>query len=446
MRGKLQRIVLGGLVFLSACTHDPQVLKSDLDETLRLEIETVSPTGTMDHFMLPHGHMYNMIPQDPKNPMNHAKVELGKQLFFETGMAVEANQPSGMGTYSCATCHTPEAGFRVGREQGIADGGVGFGLSGDERLMHGDYEVHQLDVQGIRPLSILNVCEVTNTMWAGPFGSEDNNVGTEANWTGLFHVNELGYRGLESQNIEGMELHRLNMTPDLAEAFQYTELFDEAFPDFTGDERYSRLTASLAISAYLRSVTTTEAPFQQWIRGYTDAMSDQAKRGAILFFGEARCTNCHNEANLGGNSFHALGVKDLYEQGGTVGTGPNEERNKGRAFFTQDDDDLYAFRVPQLYNLKDAPVFFHGASKRSLEEVIAYKCEAISENPHVPNERLSPFFKPLELTEQERADLLAFLRDGLFDPDIQRFVPSSVGSGNCFPNNDPVSRAQLGCQ
>ena len=118
----------------------------------------------------------------------------------------------------------------------------------------------------------------------------------------------------------------------------------------------------------------------------------------------------------------------------------------GRSLFTGKDSDQFRFRVPQLYNLKNAPVYFHGSSKTSLEEVIAYKCAAKSENPNVPDEKLSTFFQPLNLTEDERKDLLEFIRDGLYDSQISRFVPTSVGSGNCFPNNDPISRAELGCE
>lgn len=434
------------VLFSGGCTHDPKVISAPLDESLLHLLEQVSPTGKMDHFILPTGQNLSQIPQDPKNPLNAAKIELGKMLFFETGMAVEPKHPSGLGTYSCATCHTPEACFRIGRVQGIADGAAGFGMNGDERILLSEYQISELDVQGARPLSVLNVCAVINTMWAGPFGSDGANVGTESHWVGDFASNYTGYKALEAQNIVGMKTHRLNMTPELAEAFGYTELFNEAFPDFPENERISRLTASLAISAYLRTLNTTDAPFQRWVRGYMDAMTPAEKRGAILFFGKANCTRCHFEANLGSNTFHALGVSDLYFCTDAVGTGPTEARNQGRALFTQDDSDRFRFRVPQLYNLKDATVFFHGSSKLSLEDVIAYKCAAVSENPNIPNDRLSPFFQPLDLTPEERQDLLAFLRDGLYDPNIQRFVPTSVGSGNCFPNNDPVSRAELGCQ
>lgn len=434
------------IVLLGACKHEPITNIAPLDDLLMSELEQVSPTGSLEYYILPMSSSLSQIPQDPKNPLNPAKVTLGKMLFFETGMAIEPRHPSGLGTYSCATCHTPEAGFRVGRVQGIADGGIGFGLAGDQRLMHDDYEVHELDVQGIRPLSVLNVCEVTNTMWAGSFGAEGSNVGTEDRWTGDFSNNFSGYKALEAQNFVGMKTHRLNMTPEMAEAFGYTQLFNDAFPDFPENDRINRLTASLAISAYLRTLNTTEAPFQRWVRGFMDEMTPAQKRGAILFFAKANCARCHNEPNLGSNTFHALGVNDLYNCTEAVGTGPFEERNKGRGLFTLEQQDLFRFRVPQLYNLKDAPVYFHGSSKTTLEEVIAYKCAAVSENPNVPDELLSPFFQPLDLTEQERSDLLEFIRDGLYDPNIQRFVPSAIGSGNCFPNNDPISRAELGCE
>ena len=434
------------ILFLGSCTHDPVITIAPLDVTLREKLESVSPTGSMEYYILPMSSNLSQIPQDPKNPLTPEKVELGKFLFFETGMAIEPKHPSGLGTFSCATCHTPEAGFRIGRFQGIADGAMGFGQKGDYRLMHDDYIVSELDVQGIRPLSVLNVSMVTNTMWAGPFGADGNNVGTEDRWVGDFATNFTGYKALEAQNIVGMKTHRLNITPEMAEAFGYTELFNKAFAEFPENERITQLTASLAISAYLRTLTTTQAPFQRWVRGFMDEMTPAQKRGAILFFDKANCARCHFEPNLGSNTFHALGVKDLFECEGSVGTGPQEARNNGRFLFTGNASDQYRFRVPQLYNLKDAPVYFHGSSKTSIEEVIDYKCAAVSENPNVPNEKLSPFFQPLNLTAEERQDLLEFIRDGLYDADISRFVPTSLGSGNCFPNNDPISRTELGCE
>lgn len=106
---------------------------------------------------------------------------------------------------------------------------------------------------------------------------------------------------------------------------------------------------------------------------------------------------------------------------------------------------MFRFKVPSIYNMKNSPFYFHGSSKHSLTEVIEYFNLGIAENPRVPAANLSPFFTPLYLTEAEKADLLAFLRDGLYDPDLDRYMPVNVLSGSCFPNNDAVSRHELGC-
>ncbi|MCB0587977.1 MAG: hypothetical protein KDD06_21980, partial [Phaeodactylibacter sp.] len=70
----------------------------------------------------------------------------------------------------------------------------------------------------------------------------------------------------------------------------------------------------------------------------------------------------------------------------------------------------------------------------------------IPDNPNVPEENISPYFHPLNLTDAEMEDLVEFLSHGLYDPNLERYVPDAVLSGNCFPNNDPLSRAHLGCE
>ncbi len=67
------------------------------------------------------------------------------------------------------------------------------------------------------------------------------------------------------------------------------------------------------------------------------------------------------------------------------------------------------------------------------------------ENPNVPEEQKSSKFKSLRLTEEEQSQLLRFLENGLRDPDLSRYKPDAILSGNCFPNNDDQSRLDLGC-
>ena len=106
---------------------------------------------------------------------------------------------------------------------------------------------------------------------------------------------------------------------------------------------------------------------------------------------------------------------------------------------------MYKFKVPQLYNLKEAPFLFHGSSMTSLREAVEYFNDAIPENKDVPESLIAPHFKPLEMTEEEMDALTEFLNHSLYDPNIQRYVPDYVLSGNCIPNNDSLSKQDLNC-
>ena len=167
-------------LFLFACTQDR--LENPLDTNLDRTLKDVSPTGELDHFILPDSDNLDAIPQGIGNALTPEKVALGKMLFFETGMALDAMHEEGKGTYSCSSCHVPASGFMPGRVQGIADGGLGFGFNGEARDQDNRYQEEEMDVQGTRPLSLLNVTYVTNSMWNGKFGANGVNVGTEYAW------------------------------------------------------------------------------------------------------------------------------------------------------------------------------------------------------------------------------------------------------------------------
>ena len=432
---------------LTSCDYDTLHEADALDVQLKERLRIASPTGNFEHFILPSGTDYENIPQEPTNPLTPEKIALGKYLFFETGIGVKAAKASGMGTYSCATCHVPTAGFRPGRHQGIADGGVGFGENGEFRELNPEYNEDEIDAQGARPLSVLNVAYVTNTFWNGQFGAGHINEGTESRWNheDATDINELGMLGPEVQNIEGLEVHRMEMTEELAEELGYRVLFDLAFGDVPRNERYSNHSTAMALSAYIRTLLPNRAPFQDWLKGDYNAMSDSEKRGAILFFNEARCYTCHYSPGLNSMEFHALGVYDLHQTGG-LNTSEDDRRHLGRGGFTGKAEDLYKFKVPQLYNLADAPFFFHGSSKETLEEVVDYKDLATGENPNVPTGQISDKFRPIGLSDAEKQDLLEFLKKALRDPYLNRYVPPFVQSGNCFPNNDPLSVEQMGCE
>ena len=276
-------VLLAALIF--ACTHDP--LFNPLDYQLETRLQELSPGGDINYFRLPDSDDFNSIPQGVGNRLTPEKVALGKMLFYETGLGEDAKYQNGKDTYSCSTCHVPSAGFMPGRLQGIADGGVGFGLNGESRSMMNGYDESELDVQGARALSLLNVAYVTNTTWSGQFGANFVNEGTEYAWTDIREVNHMGLDGLEAQNIEGTIIHRMRLSRGLLDTLGYLPMFDAAFPEFPESERYNRVTTSLALSAYLRTLLANEAPFQRWLKGEQDAMDEQVKTGALLFFGKA---------------------------------------------------------------------------------------------------------------------------------------------------------------
>lgn len=434
------------LMSISSCTKDQMPPSTDVDNQLRAFMKSTAENGRLDYYILPDEDDLANVPQDPKNILTEEKVELGKLLFFDTGMAMDAAYPSGIGTYSCASCHIPSAGFRPGRAQGIADGGLGYGVNGENRVKNRDYKGNEIDAQGARPLTLINVAYVTNTFWNGQFGATEVNVGTEDLWDLRedTHINQLGFEGIESQNMEGVITHRMRYDKELLDEYGYTAMFDAAFPEIPVAERYGHFTGSLALSAYIRTILSTKAPLQKWLKGDDFAMSIEEKRGAVLFFGKARCNNCHYRPNLGSLEFHALGVNDMH-QIPSFNTSEDDRRNLGRGGFTLNKADNYKFKVPGLYNLADAPFFFHGSSARTLEEAIDYKISALSENENVAQHLISEKFLPLNLTEDERADLLLFLETSLRDPDLVRYQPEEVLSGFCFPNNDSQSNIDLGC-
>jgi len=443
---KVTIAIFAVILFTLSCTKDTMPSLIEIDTQFRNLVRLHSPTSSADFYILPEEGELASIPQDPKNPLTPEKVELGKMMFYETGLAQDAMRPAGTGTYSCATCHIPKAGFYPNTFQGIADGGTGFGANGENRLMNAEYIESELDVQSARPLSLVNVAYVTNTFWNGQFGSGGVNEGTEDVWPlrADTDLNHLGFSGIETQNFIGLIDHRITINEELLSDLGYLDLYNEVFADVPVDERYTIRTASLAYSAYIRSIVSSEAPFQSWLKGDNDALSYEAKKGGILFFSKANCYVCHYNENLGSAEFHGLGVNDMYQQP-SYNTSPDDRRNLGRGGFTLNAEDNYKFKVPGLYNVGDNKFFFHGASARTLDDVLDYKIAAEAENPVVPASQMSDKFNPISLTDEEKQHLLAFLQDGLRDPNLERHAPTSLPSGNCFPNNDPQSRIDLGC-
>lgn len=439
-------------LFFTACNPDESWTEDGyyLDQRLNEVLTGASGGVGKNHFILPESTDFTSIPQDPHNPISAAKVQLGKMLFHETFIGQNPKKTESIGTYSCASCHHVKAGFQACLPQGLGEGGIGFGINGEGRHRDNSYSDADLDVQPIRSPSALNIAYQTNILWNGQFGATGVNVGTESSWTAGTpkEKNFLGFEGTETQAIAGQDVHRLLVTNDVLSSIQeYLQLFEDAFPDEPQNQRINKINAGLSIAAYERTLLANKAPFQKWLRGDLNALTESQKRGAILFFSKAECYSCHNGPALNAMDFYALGMNDLNDgnYGNVFNVSDTKPENKGRGGFTNRAEDMYKFKVPQLYNLKNSPFYGHGASFTNIRQVVEYKNNAVPQNPDVPAYQLAQQFKKLYLSDTEIDYIVDFLENALNDPELGRYVPDALPSGNCFPNNDPMSKTDLGC-
>ena len=445
---------ISAAILLSSCNPSQSTNPEPQDKDSQMLATILDALGQQGYSQLhmPDPHELAAIPQDPNNPLTHQKVSLGRMLFHETALGRDAAEDVGIGTYSCASCHHASAGFQAGVQQGLGDGGVGFGVRGEGRVISPDYDPTEIDRQPMRSPTAMNGAFTPVTLWNGQFGAHGPNAGTEAQWTEdtPLVVNYLGYLGLETQAIAGLTVHRMAPTPEFfLHMPDYVALFDAAFPDVQEDNRYSVEMAGLAIAAYERTIMASESPFQRWLNGEHSAMTSLQKDGAMVFFGAAKCGTCHNGPALTDGGFHALGMPDMPGNEILDATGKGYGKSSadaalGRGGFTGEDGDKYAFKTPQLYNLEDGRFYGHGGTFYSLSEVVDYKLAGMSAKPEV-TPYLSPDYDAVEITEDQKNSLLRFLQEALYDPGLHRYVPNNTVSGQCFPNNDPQSSIDLGC-
>ena len=414
------------VIAVAGCTSssEPTDATGVLDDQLERAI-TLDGQRRVSNFELPTSDDFDKLPQDPRNPLTADKVALGKWLFHEPGLSTT-------GTVSCATCHHAGAGFQAGAARSVGRGGVGWGRNGEGRTGGPG-----ADVPAVRAPSALHVAFQRVQHWSGLFGSDGPNDGlpVETDPNKPAWANALGYQGAESQAIGAMMNHGLQGHEQaLIDAHPaYGEAWEQVWPG----QPPTMERVGLTIAAFERTLTATEAPFQRWLRGDFTAMSDAQKRGALLFFGKALCADCHTGPALNSMAFYSLGMRDQ------PGLEPSDPLAAGRFSVSGDAADRAAFKVPQLYNLADSPFLGHGGTFSSVEEVIAYYNDGI---PDVQTGNVTPRFAPLNLSEGEMDDLISFVRDALRDPHLDRYSPSSLPSGNCFPANDAAARRDLGCQ
>lgn len=309
------------------------------------------------------------MPDD--NPLTSEKAELGKILFFDRRL-------SGNGFVACSTCHLPNAGWGDGNALSLGYPGT----------------LHWRNSQ-----TIINTAYQSKLFWGGEKTSLEAQA--KSAWTG---------------NIAGnldpiMAEETLRQIPDYVRRFQ--EVFGTESPTFDDALR--------ALAAFEATVNSRNVPFDNYLRGNQDAMSDAALRGADLFVGKARCIECHGGPLFTDQSYHNTGVPKnpefesdplrqitLRYQHRARGV-PEEvyrsaDRDLGLYYTTKQDVDKGKFRTPPLREVGQTSPYMHNGVFETLEEVVEFYNEGGGENPN-----LDPLVRPLGLTADEIADVVAFL-------------------------------------
>jgi len=161
-----------------------------------------------------------------------------------------------------------------------------------------------------------------------------------------------------------------------------------------------------AIAAYVRTIVSGNSAHDRFLAGDKSALSPAAQRGLTLFEGKARCVRCHTGFNFTDEGYHNIGV------------GMNKETpDLGRYAVTKNEADKGAFKTPTLRDVAKRGPYLHDGGEKTLEGVIAFYNKG-----GVKNSWLSREMQPLNLTAQEQADLVAFLRslNGEIAPDVSR--------------------------
>jgi len=319
------------------------------------------------------------VPAD--NPMTEAKVELGRYLFYDKRLSLDESM-------SCGTCHQQDKAFTDGRA--TAPG------------INGEFGVRS-------SMSLVNVAYLPALTWANPLLKK---LETQA-LVPIFgsHPVEMGMEGKETL-----------LFARLAADARYPALFKTAFPEVDGAMSLDTLTK--AIASFERSLLSFEAPYYRYkYQDDKEALSDSAKRGESLFFGERfECYHCHGGLNLTDNLVHArLPFEELgFHNTGLYnidGKGAYPPGNPGIREVTDNPADEGKFRTPTLLNIALTAPYMHDGSIPTLEAVLtehyARRGKAVSDGQS-PNPLRSPLLVGYAFTNYDIADLLAFL-DALTD-------------------------------
>ena len=283
-------------------------------------------------------------PYPEENQPSHARVELGKKLFFDPRL-------SGDGNMSCATCHNPMLGW----SDGLATA-KGFKSKVLDRATP----------------TIVNTAYNTIQMWDGRKKSlEDQAMGP--------------MEATVEMNMDTAKLFKwLNENPE------YRAAFTKAYPG----KKIDADSVSKAIASYERTIISNNSPFDRWVKGDADAMTSQQIRGFALFNGKAKCAACHSAPNFTDNGFHNLGLASFGKKNPDMGRYSQRPLKLMKG----------AFKTPTLRDIALTAPYFHDGSAETLLDVVNHY-----QKGGVVKTNLSPNMQSLDLTSQEKDDLVEFL-------------------------------------
>ena len=299
---------------------------------------------------------FQPLPDQPpipeNNPQTDAKIELGKQLFFDPRLSIS-------GTHSCNSCHNLAAGGEDNRARPI---GV-YGRKGQRSTL---------------------------TLWNAAYH-------TVYNWDGSTNtLEEQAQKHITDPNTMGMP-DGYTVVGRIATIPGYQKQFETVF----GEAGVTFVNIARALSSFERTLVTINSPFDRYLGGDENAISTQAKRGFEEFL-NVRCASCHFWVNLAGP------IPGLaFQQGeGFYELFPNypdtdyEKRYKladdiGRYYFSQIETDIRMWRVPSLRNIEITAPYFHNGSVKTLDEAVRVMAKTQLRR---------------ELTDEQVEDMVAFLR------------------------------------
>ncbi len=288
------------------------------------------------------------------NTYSAQKAALGKLLFFDPALSRSSKM-------SCATCHNPRFAWE-----------------------NGTLLPRQVRVTG----PARKVPTIQNSAW---------NV--EFSWDG--RIADLESQSLiPIENPDEMQLDLDELISRLAGKPHYVSRFQAVFPG----QGITRATIGKALATFQRTVTSRQAPFDRWLAGDEQAMSESAKRGFALFNDKAQCALCHRGWRLTDDGYHDTGLKS--PDPGRFNVTPKNPLMK------------FAFKTPGLRNIALRAPYMHDGSLETLDAVIRHYNDGFVQRPSLARE-----MKRLHLTEMEIRHLGAFMH-ALTDSDPQLLAAS----------------------